>query len=445
MPSSLPNELLHYITEYISHTLGQPESCYLCSNLVFKVATPELLALSVVNRRLRRICLPFLFAHIEISHNKAAKNLEDHLPLCAKYTNLTDQIISRILPHLEQLVAVRLERCQRRPHLLETILAHPTLTSVLVNEGPHVSMRAHDLSKVILFQTKPPFSSISISPFSPTFKTFLDQGMTLECLSLETDSVDNRLESHNFPGLKIIEIFMGKAVVSFSWLSPFVSAHPNLIGFFLTEIDQEFSAHNAPPFLSSLVEETQRQGLQQSHRISSVGFLRAKPINESSQEPEWRAIELELTINHSLTEVLTLFASSYPKLETLTLEFELVNERIHIDKLSSALARFPSLRVVYLINTCAHLGADAKMELPPVERVGTVDILAAMRMCVQDELLALASHLAKQVRTLDSVHFQDLGWMFDDEYEETIGHWFLKGWIHVLNSNRDISGILKFW
>ncbi|KAJ3822742.1 hypothetical protein F5880DRAFT_1572502 [Lentinula raphanica] len=154
--------------------------------------------------------------------------------------------------------------------------------------------------------------------------------MTLECLSLETDSVDNRLESHNFPGLKIIEIFMGKAVVSFSWLSPFVSAHPNLIGFFLAEIDQEFSAHNAPPFLSSLVEETQRQGLQQSHRISSVGFLRAKPINESSQEPEWCAIELELTINHSLTEVLTLFASSFPKLETLTLEFELVNERIHI-------------------------------------------------------------------------------------------------------------------
>ncbi|KAJ3835469.1 hypothetical protein F5878DRAFT_644331, partial [Lentinula raphanica] len=59
----LPNELLHSIIEYIAYTAVRPD---LPSHSLLRRASPELLALSVANWRLRQVCLPLLFANIRI-------------------------------------------------------------------------------------------------------------------------------------------------------------------------------------------------------------------------------------------------------------------------------------------------------------------------------------------------------------------------------------------
>ncbi|KAJ3816586.1 hypothetical protein F5880DRAFT_1512533, partial [Lentinula raphanica] len=153
MPShlSLPNELLQAIIELIAYTPQLPNST---SKSLLNSASPELLALSVANWQLRRICQPLLFANIRILRSKDAKKLKSdaHLKLLSKFTKFLAinmffrsaetgySIVSQSLPQFKQLLRVELPGCRRRPALLKVILAHPTVTSVLVNELPDESL-----------------------------------------------------------------------------------------------------------------------------------------------------------------------------------------------------------------------------------------------------------------------------------------------------------------
>ncbi|KAJ3710989.1 hypothetical protein C8R42DRAFT_367301 [Lentinula raphanica] len=428
----LPNEILQSIAKYIAYA---PK------------LRAELLPLSVVNWQLRRICLPFLFANIKISHDKDAAKLEEHLALCAKFTKtlrigrrggLTkggDKIISRTVPQFEQLFNVKLPRCRDRTDLLKTILAHPTVTSVSVDEIPDVSMCDHDLSKVILSRTN------STSAFSSTFQKYLDQGMTLTCLKLEIDCIDGQLESRNFPGLEAIELEMLSEFVSFSWLAPFSSAHPTLNELSLLKIEQDlFGWHDAPPFLSSLAEEIRRQSLNDCFEIWELRLRRSELVGQSTQE--WHVVTLALKTITSSIETLTLFASSFPQLKTLTLSLGDLEEMFDADDLASVLARFSSLKVIYLENIYGRVTLKPDIEkLPPIQRDDTANTPSEFRAYVESEILTIISRLVKQAKSLDSVHIEDTGYEYDDS-DDAPGSWDIEGWLRVLNGNRDIGGEL---
>ncbi|KAJ3832829.1 hypothetical protein F5878DRAFT_634111 [Lentinula raphanica] len=439
----LPNEILRSITEYIAYIPELPDSC--CSYSLSKHASPELLALSVVSSRLRQICLPLLFTHIEVRHDEDVNKLEKRLALYAKYTKtlsidynketyytLTEvgqQVLCQILPQLERLVDVGLGRCQNRTHLLESILTHPSVTSVLIHDLPDVSMCNHNLSKVILTR------AYSSSALSPIYQTYFDQGMKLMCLGLKSDSVDNRLESQLFPGLKAIEIDMYSAPFSFSWLSPLASTHPGLVELRLLKIDHRYLAHNVPPFLLPLFEESQRQDFEDDLEITRLTLRRAQPIGQSSRE--WHVFELDLHIHDRMCQILSLVGSCFPSLEVLALDFENYVDGMFASYLSSELVDFLSLRVVYLKDIYHPLRIDEGIEMPPIVQLDPLD---EMRAFAESTLLALAAHLVKEVRTLDSVHIDDSG----DEYDEdgnAFDIWYIRKWIHALNSNCDVSGI----
>ncbi|KAJ3834902.1 hypothetical protein F5878DRAFT_629399 [Lentinula raphanica] len=438
----LPNELLHYIIEYIAYIpkLSQVrEVGDIAPNCPLECPSPELLALSVTDWQLRRICLSFLFEKIRIRHDKDAKKLEEHLAFCAKFTkslalsrsgDLTEvgeQIVSRILPQLEQLLNVKLGGCSRRSGLLRTMLAQPTVTSVLVDGVPDVSMDDHDLSKVILDRS----ISLTISPFLPTFKQYSDRGMRLKCLSLTYPSLDNRLQTLNLPGLEAIEIFMGSVSISFSWLSRVLSTHSTLNELWLFRVDPDHLIHNAPPFLSSLVEVIRQEGLRDPLVIMDVGLRRAKPIGPSSQE--WHVTELNLRTGHSLIEQLSFLASSFPKLEILSLDLERHEGMYDIGDLCSAFALFSSLRVVYLEDILDRLPFGSE-----VQNLLIRGVAYELQVHAQTEVLAFTSCLAKHVRTLDSVHIVDAGYDRDNDGID-IQIWSFKGWLHVLNSDRLVS------
>ncbi|KAJ3836120.1 hypothetical protein F5878DRAFT_626076 [Lentinula raphanica] len=376
----LPNELLHSIIEFIIYTPRLPRAL----RSSFQRPPPELLALSVANWQLRRACLPFLFAKIKISNNKDAKQLENHLALCAKFIKASfigsygitqvveEHIISQILPQLEQLLEVELGRCSKHTDLLKALLAHPSVTSVLVDEMPDESICNHDVSKMILDRSSLP---------SPADEKYFDRGMRLKRLSLDvdSDSIDDELETVNFPGVETIEIDMYDNLVSFSWLSRFSSKHPTLNEHWLLEIeDSDLFTHDESPFLALAQEYQPPQGLHDPFTILEVGLHRAKPLGKSSQE--WHVMELTLEINGRLFEQLSLLAFSFPKLEILTLDsdsavYYLDSAVYDISDLSSVLARFssrPRLKVVSLEHFAARLSfgpENEKLPIPPMPRV----------------------------------------------------------------------------
>ncbi|KAJ3825861.1 hypothetical protein F5880DRAFT_1549246 [Lentinula raphanica] len=443
----LPIELYHCILEYIAYiikTLEEPDFGH--RNFQLKCPSPELFALSAVNRQIRRVCLPFLFANIHIKHDEDAKNLEKHLALCAKFTKtlalgkasgdfteVGQQIISRLLPQLERLLDVRLGDCLNRSDLLRTMLACPTITSVEVDGLPDVVMCKHDLSKVILH------GLLATILISPTLEEYFERGMRVMCISLGPKSVNDQLCTQTFPGLQSIEIFMDNEPVSFSWLSRFSSTHPALNELLLLEIEQDLFTHdNAPPFLSSLVEEFQQQNLWDTYMFTTIGLRRAKPIGGSSEE--WDVVQLWFTTvrPETLIERLSFLASAFPKLEilTITLEEDWLDEvEYNIVELSSVFACFSSLRVVRLDYFYSRLSVRPENEhLVPIQPLGDDAQLAFIERAKLRELLAFICCLAKRVKTLDLIHILDFIVMDDT------GYW-LEGWFHVVNSDRVIKGI----
>lgn len=75
LPVAWPEELLNAAVKYIaSDTIFVERQSFL---LRWKYPVTKLLPLSMVNHQFRRICSPFLFAHIELTGEKKLEKLED--------------------------------------------------------------------------------------------------------------------------------------------------------------------------------------------------------------------------------------------------------------------------------------------------------------------------------------------------------------------------------
>ncbi|KAJ3758629.1 hypothetical protein EV360DRAFT_82898 [Lentinula raphanica] len=390
----------------------------------FNRPSPELLALSVANWQLRRVFLPFLFARIKISHDDDAKELEKHFALFAKFiktlvlgasgdlTQVGQQIISRkVLPQIKQPFDVELGDSFNRTDLLTNILA------------PSLSLR---------------FWLMNSRMCLCAFKKYYDRGMRSKWISFDDAFRYNQLQILHSLGLEVFEIFLGNGPVPFPWLSRFLSTHPKLNEIWLIKMNRYPFFDDAPPFLSSLVKIVQQQDLRYPSEIVNVGLRR--PFGQCSQE--WDVMELTLLPSHTIHEDLSLFACSFPTLEILTLDLNYNLGTYDIGNLSSDLARFPSLRVVYFNDLLGQLPFQSEIEkmMRPSQRFDT-HTPHEIRVRAERELLAFTSCLAKQVRTLDSAYIEDIGYGYDD-HGHHIQLWCFKGWLRVLNSDRVVGGSL---
>ncbi|KAJ3710794.1 hypothetical protein C8R42DRAFT_690337 [Lentinula raphanica] len=371
-------------------------------------------------------------------------NFRDCLALFSRFTKVLvidcfsrsgtgDRILSQTLPQLEHLFFVELRNGATSPDLLRTILAHPTVTSVLVNNLPHESMRNDDLSKVIFdYQT-------ARHAFTPHFQMYLNQGMRLACLELPILTPFGVVQSDFkiLNGLEKIQVHTSMVtdleLISSSWLSALSSMHPTLNEFWFLHYTHDRSARQTTPFLSSFLEESRKQDLEKFITIRRFGLCRA--LAHASQE--WHVMGLVLKpklLCTSLLEILMLTASSFPKLKTLTLDLILLDTMHSINDFASVLARFPSLRVLCLKNVFRQINLESDMPLAQID--SSTNGLDVPKDHAEHQLLLLTSCLAKQVRTLDSIHI-------DEQSYEQDNPWSLRGWLHVLNGNREVGGTLR--
>ncbi|KAJ3711641.1 hypothetical protein DFJ43DRAFT_1107553 [Lentinula guzmanii] len=443
MQMSLPSELIHHIIGYLAYTPRLPHSY---SQSQFQCASPELLAFSVANWRLRRISLPFLFANIEIRHTKDAENFGDLLAvLFQKFTKILaisyfysrtkegTQIVCQLLPHLKQLSCVELRCCNARSVLFKAILAHPTVLSVLVEEQPDASLY-DDLSKVVLAET-----SISTTS-SPNLDECLNLGMRLGCLELlNLDLLDDNFGQRHFAGLEELILKMRASHLSFSWLSALSSANPALKEVWLLDDALCYFPNHTPTFISSFVEESQHQDLSKTFSVQRVGLGRTTV--QCSQD--WHVIGLTIfstSAGTSLVELLTLIASSFPKLKTLTLDLYLHADTYDAHDLADVLARFSSLRVLFLHHIFKRLRFGSRRCVTPLRyanRTSPLDTLAAR---AESGLVWFTSRVAKRVLSLDTIFINDMGRKYKKHGRGS--HWYLEGWLQVLN-DRDVDGVLQ--
>ncbi|KAJ3772238.1 hypothetical protein FB446DRAFT_788899 [Lentinula raphanica] len=444
---SLPNELLHSITEYIAYKPRPPNSG--TTGSLVRRASPELLALSVANWQLRRVCLPFLFANLRIRHVEDAQKLVDDLSLFSRLTKtlainhityvtiMGDRILSQLLPQLEKLWRIELRSCRDRPTLLRAILAQPTVTSVLVYQLPDKSMCNDDLSKLILDR------QCSVEVFSPAFEKYLNRGMRLGCLDIDDANSVGSLDELMASKLKEVRIHLFWAIpASFSFLSALSSTRSTLQELWLLDdgnYGHRLDSH-IPPFLSSFIGISQEQNLRQSFTVTSVGVRRA--TGQFSQE--WIVIGLTVQTTYdssgSLIRILALIASSFPKLEYLTFDCNGHGARYHVNELAKSFGHFSCLRTLFLDKVYKQLDFGDDSFLPPALRVNPMHATWEIR-CSRAEagLSWFASWVAKEGKSLDAIHISDKGDEIFNE-EDSSPEWNIRAWFCVVNSNRDITG-----
>ncbi|KAJ3793432.1 hypothetical protein GGU11DRAFT_811941 [Lentinula aff. detonsa] len=433
----LPNELLHSIFKYLVYA---PKLADLPSKSRMKYVSFELLALSVTNWRLRRICLPFLFANIRIRHIRDARNLKDSsLVLIQRFTRLLvishfssrseegDQILCSILPYMKRLEWVELRCCSSRSVLLKAILANPTVSTLLVEQLREASLYV-DPSKVVLEGT------LISTTVSPDLETCLDH---LGCLeAIEPDLLNDDFTQRHFAGLQELRLSLRRYYVTFSWLSVLSSTHSSLKEISLIDDKRYHQVFSRTP--TSVVQGSQRQDLSKNYSIDRVVLCRT-----TGQYPQgWRVTGLTISAapsNTSLVKILTLIPVSFPKLETLTLDLDSHGASYYIDALAAVLGRCSSLRALHLHNVFRRLKFRSRC-LPTVcaDPPGTLDELAAH---VVKGLFAFASRLAGEVLTLDTIYIHDMVYRYGAVGIKT--HWWYEGWLHVLNGNRDVDGTIQ--
>ncbi|KAJ3770028.1 hypothetical protein FB446DRAFT_809543 [Lentinula raphanica] len=412
---SLPNELLHNIIEHIAYVpTTLPVSPRPLPNSLSQRASPELLSLSIANQRLRRICLPFLFANLKIKDDEDATNMQEYLVLFSKFTKVltigsigyvsktaTEIIVSQIATQFKQLFHVELQDTYSMPHscaryetaLLRTFLAHPTVTSILVHKLPDETMYDVDLSKLLLDNAR-----TSSAYFVPDLEKYFNQGMRL--LSLEfykPNKLDHQFASKIFPGLKQIELHVDHSGVSFSWLSPLMSTHPTLNELWLYGVRQH---RDVPPFISSFIAESHRRDLERFFSVDCVGLRRAPGQSVEG----WYVIGLSLLhydkdATTSLLELLPFVASSFPKLEAFGLKaYQCWHAMYDIGEFSSVLACFLSLKTLYLTNVyrLLNFGSRNRKSVPLARLIDPTDTLDGLVPWAETGLMLFSSLLAKQ-------------------------------------------------
>ncbi|KAJ3838049.1 hypothetical protein F5878DRAFT_620627 [Lentinula raphanica] len=458
---SLPNELLHTIIEYIAYTPVFPGESRLIHKPELTRSSVNLLALSVVNRRLRRVCLPFLFARIRIC-NYNVEELDKNVVLFSRFTKILvidlsprfytakDEDISRALHQFEQLLYVELRYYGTA--LLRTLLAHPTVTSVLVSGLPDQSMHNEDLSKMVLRYHTPSES------LHPDLARCLNHGMKLSCLEFyapDHELLDTEFRSSTLPGLEEITIQLHDTdfPISFSWLSVLSSNHPTLNQLWLLDEESCYLNLHTPLFISSFEEKSVCQDLKRGFDVQRIGLRRA--IGPSSQE--WFVMAITLTATTattSLIQMLALVASSFPRLETLTLNLDLHEATYDTIELVSVFTQFTSLRTVFLCDLYKRLkfepGDSFENDrcMPPLQVDCTE--LGALYQCDEtiiraaSKILQFTSLLATQFRNMDFFYFED---DMTSEDEKSLPHMhpgsgkrlYLRGMLPVRSSNRDVD------
>ncbi|KAJ3712921.1 hypothetical protein C8R42DRAFT_647336 [Lentinula raphanica] len=303
----LPNELLHSIIEYIAYTPIMPmlplESDSFSNSPSHYCPSHEVLALSILDWRLCRVCLPFLFKKIKVRDGEDAEKMKDYPVLFAKFTQtlaigpfdaLTmqdDEAISWILPQLEHLAYVELQQSlgHDRTILLRKLPVHPTVISVLA----YLSC-FENLWKSLRISGKPGKPKLlgGVSRLSGPKVFFL---MKLEHLNILL-SFDDQLSESNIPTsfesqlikskmfsrLKELHITMSDAVSS-SFLSALLSTYPTLKELWQV-VDQyrhQFDDHT-PLCISSFIKKSQWPYLTEHALIWHIGLHRA--IGQSSDE-----------------------------------------------------------------------------------------------------------------------------------------------------------------
>ncbi|KAE9394419.1 hypothetical protein BT96DRAFT_978532 [Gymnopus androsaceus JB14] len=403
----LPPELLCSIVEYLAYV---PEICH-CERpeTHFRTVSPDLVHVSLVNRHCRRICLPFIFAHVRIKSYNMRKLRDCCISnpaiaysikmLKASYCDKDGpEAFCELLPHLGRLACVDMRGNALNVAINHAMHQHPTISRILV--GQLISMPPEfapsDMSRVVAkcSEIYAPTLTERNEPVEKLVR-YLAQGMKVARLDIHLpERLEENFGRQTFPGVQGFHLYLGYGLVLTSWLPGITATHPQLRKIQFFDQGYYFRRHHSFPFLSPVLDEVS-QGYSSAFFPKSVTLNRPSPLGVV-----WLVTGLNLIVSSSLIDTLLLVSKHFPHIDTLALDLA-EQTKYNVDDLIVALARFPSLRILHLTEIFSQLRCvKEKKERPwkPMRPLDKPDRAQKHAAAVESRIQWYASRIAEVSR-----------------------------------------------
>ncbi|KAJ3752602.1 hypothetical protein EV360DRAFT_88586 [Lentinula raphanica] len=424
--SVLPEEVLHAIVQHVAYNYNIIERELLNPSRKYRAAA--ILPLSVASRQFRRICLQFLFAHVEVGRVGSLKGLQRQ---CLGNRTFSACIRTLELVHPSALEVDR----DLLPQLLSCLCnlsATPPrlwLSAGLISGLGHSDLEKFTLQSVSIGHA---WQLDSRQERIDRIQELLDCGLQVVKVVIVVDRdplLNDLLVNGRFAGLLELELSMDALPADFSWFSMFVGAHPQLRKVSFTNFHRKYFRKGAAVlFNDPFIKAVAREGLNSAIHVQ--GFAVTRDTSKSSPEAlHWRVTGLYLSIVDSLEQILYLASSLFPQIPVLTIRYA--------DELTTSLCRFSSLSIVSLLETSLNIdfGSDEPWQNPSMVEV--YDGTLAGPVATEFTMIQCASRLAKLMPSIQAFYILDL---CPDGPGERDEGWSIQGWIfvHDMQSNSPI-------
>ncbi|KAJ7493315.1 hypothetical protein B0H11DRAFT_957058 [Mycena galericulata] len=449
----LPTELLLTVLNYLHDPLFVP--FLRCEDTELPTFYPvrHILALSLVSRSLRHLCLPLLFCNLKIMdtpelHRLKSKCMGDPgFSTLIRKLDLMDILFDvdasdMLIPLLHRLKSLRwleLEATAVDGGLLAAVNSHPTLTTVAVTNLHLDALRtlctstSSSLSKIMVNLAE---SNCCFTLQSPTLHSLINRNPRLVHLSLrDVKNIKSGPGTLLLPDLEKLDIEVYCRPTSLmSWLPAFVGRHTrlNTITFIGNRAGSNWEQISFP---LRFIDVLEREGL--AHTASLNSFALSRPRLASALE-DWPVAELDITILKALgVSALRIAASSLaPQISFLNIRMSSHWGREHINPNDFVLllSRFASLQRLDLNGMYRHLDFERHVPsaLPPS------DLLRKTSNCTiaHAALRWLMARVALSTLSLGVIHIEDTG--DDREGRSSRYCWRLQVTYHV-QWNRELE------
>ncbi|KAJ3864729.1 hypothetical protein EV359DRAFT_63772 [Lentinula novae-zelandiae] len=409
----LPEELLEMIIEDLAYTPIYPFNSL--SSARCKRVSSELITLSVVNRQLRRISLPFLFAIVTLKH---LEDVEGFLQKCLVNPILGRTIrviklhayfpnkdvhddLCRLLPHLTRSACVDLQGSTSSVLLLSAVNQHPSISTMIVDSlyGLHYlpkPLSSLDLSKVVVER-----GYIS----QPDLETSYARGLKVyQLIVRQPELLKEEFGNSTFQGLHEISLAMNRHPILLEWLPRLASTHSqlkNVIFVDMSNSKMQFTSDTIP-FILPFIEKSSQRGLDTTFNITRLVISRTQCIG----------------LHHK--------------------------RRYNVDELVAVLASFRSLRVLKPARLFKKLRSpDEGVHRPwkPLRHIDKIHRVQRLGARAEARLYWYMSLISKGLPSLEAVYIEEEG--YGDEKSYSHGDWSLQGWLSIGGATRDVIGTLE--
>ncbi|KAJ3928798.1 MAG: hypothetical protein NXY57DRAFT_1019486 [Lentinula lateritia] len=459
--SPLPEELIQLVVEYIvsNPAIAMPQLL----EHHWKHSRTRLLSLSLTNHQFRRICMPFLFAYVEVRGAYGdLEKLKTHCVLNESFA-LSIRTIDYYCYSPGQIDIVH--------HLLHRLM---NLSQVILNDGVLVDMPLLDLlsqqhiQNVVIASWKS-LPSKYLSQLGPSslskitldsiklytegveheLANYIHYGMQIRCLTVPPKllvPVHNSFSTRSFSGLIELELWLN-LIPELSWLPEFIYTHPLLrrIRFSMSRV--QWNIDRAVPFILPFLNAIDEEGLVDTFEFKAFSIARSNSaafLSSTESLRGWHVAGLWFCISEwSSRRLLQLAHTFFPQISTLTIESPLPGSdsaSISADEVIGCLSRFSSLRTVNLVYLFRNLKfGDLETYQSPQTfatakryhghlgiRTSPSHVQTDRAAEIEAALIWYTSCIAQRIPTIESFLIQEPP---------------LRGWIHV--NKGGISGSLR--